>query len=50
MCERSTPGIEGPQGIKINLPYRAYYDNNADSAAVEVTLINDQAGTVYGVA
>jgi hypothetical protein len=41
--ERQTPGISGPQGITIQLPFHGYYDNNADSTSVMFTLINDVA-------
>jgi hypothetical protein len=39
--ERETPGISGPQGINIQLPFRGYYDNNTDSTSIMFTLVND---------
>ena len=41
--ERSAPGIEGPRGVLVELPFRGYYENNADATAIKVTLINTQA-------
>lgn len=41
--ERNSPGIEGSKGIVIDLPYRAYYADNVQNAAVVATLINSQA-------
>lgn len=41
--ERSTPGIDGPKGIFIELPFRAYYQNGADSSVIKATLTNDVA-------
>lgn len=41
--ERNTPGIEGPQGISIQLPFRAYLDNNTDGTSIKFTLVNDVA-------
>jgi hypothetical protein len=41
--ERQTPGISGPQGITIQLPFRGYYDNNANAASIMFTLVNDVA-------
>jgi hypothetical protein len=38
--ERNTPGIEGPKGVIISLPYRGYYGNGADNSVIKVTLIN----------
>jgi len=45
---RNTPGIEGPQGILITLPFQAYYDDHGDASAVKATLVNAQAASVYG--
>ena len=41
--ERQSPGIEGPQGVQIELPYRAYYDTAVEGASLIATLTNDQA-------
>lgn len=38
--ERKTPGIEGPKGILIELPFQAYYASNADNTAIKATLKN----------
>lgn len=45
---RNTPAIEGPQGIRLSLPFQAYYNEGAAESAVKVTLVNAQDGTVYG--
>ena len=39
----NSPGIEGPQGISISMPFNAYYDNDASETSVLVTLINTDA-------
>jgi hypothetical protein len=46
---RQTPGIEGPQGILIQLPFIAYYDDHGDATSVQAVLVNGQEGSVYGV-
>jgi hypothetical protein len=38
----NSPGIPGPQGIAINLPYGAYYDNSTEATSVQATLINTE--------
>ena len=43
MYERNSPGINGPRGVLIELPYRAYYRTNVEATAIMATLINDQA-------
>ncbi|MBI9092197.1 MAG: hypothetical protein JEZ12_23540 [Desulfobacterium sp.] len=40
---RNSPGIEGPKGIVVNLPYGAYYDNAVEGTSVQATLINTEA-------
>lgn len=42
MYERNSPGITGPQGILIELPYRAYDQDSDKNTALEVTLTNSQ--------
>lgn len=37
---RNTPAIEGPQGIKLELPFQAYHRANAANSVVVVTLVN----------
>lgn len=39
----NTPGISGPQGIKLELPWVAYYGNDADASAIKVALTNSVA-------
>lgn len=41
--ERATPGIDGPQGIFVELPFQAYFDNGAGGSVVTATLTNDVA-------
>lgn len=41
--ERKTPGIEGPKGVKLSLPWTAYMDDHAAASVVVATLINDVA-------
>lgn len=43
MFEQTTPPIDGPQGVMIELPYRAYMEDNAENTALKTTLVNDQA-------
>lgn len=38
----NSPGIPGPQGIAISLPWSAYYDNDAAATSVLVTLTNGE--------
>jgi len=38
----NSPGIEGPKGIAISLPYTAYYNNNSDATSVKVELTNTE--------
>ena len=45
---RNTPGIEGPQGVLITLPFTGYFDDGASSSAITAALTNAQAGSVYG--
>lgn len=37
------PGIPGPQGLLVTLPWQAYYDDNADASSVVVTVTNTEA-------
>ena len=41
--ERSSPSIENSKGILIELPFTAYYQDDANNTACKVTLINTQA-------
>lgn len=37
------PGIEGPQGIAVSLPWYAYYDNAAGASSIVATVTNAEA-------
>lgn len=39
--ERNTPGIDGPQGVLIELPFVAYMDDHAAASVVVVSLTNN---------
>ena len=39
---RKTPGLSGPQGVRLETPFQAYYDDNADGSSLVFTLINTQ--------
>lgn len=41
--ERNSPGIDGPKGVNIELPFKAYYGDDAGQSAVVFELINSQA-------
>lgn len=41
--ERNSPSIDGPKGVNIDLPYKAYFDNDAGDSSAIVTLVNAQA-------
>jgi len=41
--ERPNVQIEGPAGIAVDLPFRAFYNNDAGNSAVIVTLVNSIA-------
>lgn len=41
--ERSTPGITGPAGVLVTLPFHAFYGTNSEKSAVKATLINSVA-------
>lgn len=40
---RTSPGIDGPGGIKQSLTYNAFYQDNADKSAVVVAVVNKVA-------
>lgn len=45
VLEQQTPAMEGPQGLKLQLPWKAYFgDDSTNNSAVVVTLTNDVAG------
>jgi hypothetical protein len=39
---RATPPIDGPQGVRMSLPFQAYSDDAAVGAAIQATLKNNQ--------
>lgn len=41
--EQQSPGVEGPRGIRIQLPFRGYYEDSAEAAVIQVKLTNGQA-------
>lgn len=41
LFERNAPSIDGPKGIFVELPFKAYYQNGADASAIKATLTND---------
>lgn len=41
--KRNTPGIDGPKGVLIDLPYDGFYKSNADNTSLKITLVNDVA-------
>lgn len=43
LYERATPGIEGPAGVFVTLPFKGYYQNDAVASAIQVKLTNDVA-------
>lgn len=43
----STPGIDGPQGVLLDLSWQGYYDDDTDESAVKVSLTNTNDGTEY---
>ncbi|QDR81343.1 phage tail tube protein [Sporomusa termitida] len=38
--ERTSPGIDGPKGVSISLPFRAFYNTNANGVSIVATLVN----------
>ena len=38
--ERTSPGIDGPKGVSISLPFRAFYNTNASGVSIVATLVN----------
>jgi len=40
---KDTPKVSGPQGMVIDIPFEAYYDNDANASAVVVTFKNATA-------
>lgn len=39
--KRSTPGIDGPKGVFIDLQYNAFYANNDENTSIKIVLVND---------
>lgn len=46
--KRDSPGIEGPTGVSIALPFEAFYNADADNSCVVFTLINNHASYIVG--
>jgi hypothetical protein len=42
----NSPGIDGPQGIAISLPYSAYYEDATEETSVQITLTNTEEHAV----
>lgn len=40
---QNSPGIDGPQGMAVSLPFNGYYDNNSDATSFMATLTNSEA-------
>jgi hypothetical protein len=40
--ERNSPGIDGPKGVQVELPFKAYYKAAAANSCVVFTLNNDE--------
>lgn len=40
--ERTSPGIDGPKGVSIALPFKAFYNTNPNGVSIVATLINSQ--------
>lgn len=43
MYERNTPSIDGPKGVLIDLPFKAFYRASTENAVVVATLVTSQA-------
>lgn len=43
MFQEEDPGVPGPQGIVISLPWEGYYDDSPDASAIVVTVTNGDA-------
>lgn len=41
--ERNSPGIDGPKGVNIEMPFKAYYGDDSEQSAVLFELTNTQA-------
>ena len=41
--ERNSPGIDGPKGVNIEMPFKAYYGDDAEASAILFELTNTQA-------
>jgi hypothetical protein len=40
MYGRNAPGIEGPGGVWVTMPFEAYYDDNGNNSGMRIDLIN----------
>lgn len=41
--ERKTPVVEGPKGVLVKLPFKAYFDNSTEASSLQVTIKNGLA-------
>lgn len=41
--ERQTPAIEGPKGVLVTLPFKAYYDNSTEASSLQIIIKNGLA-------
>ena len=39
----AAPGITGPKGIVIDLPFEGFYEDSSEASALQITLMNTQA-------
>jgi len=43
LFKRSSPGIDGPKGVLVKLPFMGYWQNDAGNAGAKITLVNANA-------
>lgn len=39
----NAPEVSGPMGVKVSLPFEAYYENSTEATAIQIILKNSQA-------
>ena len=44
LMEETTPGVDGPAGILLEVPWRGFHEDDANGSVVVATLVNDIAG------
>lgn len=42
----NAPVISGPQGVLVELPFEAYYDNGSNASALQITIKNTQSSVI----